>query len=123
MDNLTSLIKTEIEKQYGNLMEFSKKVGIPYSTLANALEKGVGGTGYRTVVKICDQLGIARVSDENILFINREFSSIVDKMCALDSAGIHALTTVLNVEHQRCTGKEDPATSDYGSIAFAQQQL
>ena len=58
MDKITQLIKTEIKKQYKSVHKFSKASGIPYSTLSNALSKGIGGTSYETVIKICQMLNI-----------------------------------------------------------------
>ena len=52
MDSITNLIKSEIKRQYKSLRQFSEQSGIPYSTLSNALTKGIGGTSYDTVVKM-----------------------------------------------------------------------
>lgn len=58
MDYKTELIKNEIENQYRSVREFAIRVGIPYTTLKSALEKGIGGTAVDTVIKICDELEI-----------------------------------------------------------------
>lgn len=47
LDNITQLIKTEIKKQYKSVRKFSEKSGIPYSTLSNALYKGIGATSQK----------------------------------------------------------------------------
>jgi lambda repressor-like predicted transcriptional regulator len=52
VDSITKLIKTEIKRQYKSVRKFSEESGIPYSTLSNALSKGIGGTSYDTVIKI-----------------------------------------------------------------------
>ncbi len=41
-DSITNLIKSEIKRQYKSLRKFSEESGIPYSTLSNALSKGIG---------------------------------------------------------------------------------
>ena len=51
VDSITKLIKTEIKRQYKSVRKFSEESGIPYSTLSNALSKGIGGTSYDTVIK------------------------------------------------------------------------
>ena len=52
MDSITILIRDEIKRQYKSVKKFSEVSGIPYSTLSNALTKGVGGTSYDTVIRI-----------------------------------------------------------------------
>ena len=70
MDSITELIKNEIKRQYKSVRKFSEVSGIPYSTLSNALTKGVGGTSYDTVVKMCKLLDIKQTIDSDIvLFI------------------------------------------------------
>ena len=76
MDSITLLIRDEIKKQYGSIKKFSDKSGIPYSTLSNALSKGIGGTSYDTVVKICKLLNIKQVFDENVGMFNKQFYEI-----------------------------------------------
>ncbi len=119
MDTLTALIKTEISNKYGTLANFSKKSGIPYSTLANALIKGVGGTGYNTVLKICDLLGIKQANETDRIYFNDEFKSFYEKLTELDKAGIHTVCTVLNVEYRRVKGLEDPEVRGLHGIEYA----
>ena len=58
VDSITKLIKTEIKRQYKSVRKFSEESGIPYSTLSNALSKGIGGTSYDTVIRICKLLNL-----------------------------------------------------------------
>jgi len=58
LDSITILIRDEIKRQYKSVKKFSEVSGIPYSTLSNALSKGVGGTSYDTVIKICKLLNL-----------------------------------------------------------------
>ena len=37
------------------------KLGIPYSTLATALERGLDGMAYGTVIKMCDELMLSPI--------------------------------------------------------------
>ena len=119
MDTLTALVKTEISNKYGTLANFSKQSGIPYSTLANALIKGVGGTSYTTVLKICDLLGIKQANENSRIYFNEEFRDFYEKLTELDKAGIHTVCTVLNVEYQRCKGQTDPQVKGFQGIEFA----
>ena len=120
MDNLTETIKEEIKKQYGNLMEFSRAIGIPYSTLSNALTKGVGGTSYNTVVRICQSLGIRQAMDEDLVIFNREFHDFYEKLTELDKAGVHTVIAVLNAEYLRCVGKMDPSVKGFSGVGYVE---
>ncbi len=120
MDSITKLIKDEIKAQYKNLAKFAEASGIPYSTLSNALAKGVGGTSYDTVVKICKMLGIQQSYDSDIVLFNREFHDFYTKLTQLDRQGIHTVCAILNAEYFRCTqDSEDPTVKGYNGIGYA----
>lgn len=63
------VLKREILKQYRSVRQFSLDMGIPYSTLVTALERGIDGMAYGTVIKMCDKLNLNPVDflplDEN----------------------------------------------------------
>ena len=61
MDALTQLIRSEIKRQYKSVRKFAIEMEIPPSTLISALNKGIGGTSFDTVVSICEVLGIKTV--------------------------------------------------------------
>ena len=42
MDELTTLIKNEIKRQYRSVRQFSMAIGVPQSTIVTALQKGIG---------------------------------------------------------------------------------
>ncbi len=119
MDSITVLIKNEIKAQYKSLSKFSEASGIPYSTLSNALAKGVGGTSYDTVVKICQLLNIKQSCDSDILLFNSEFYDIYQKLTKLDDQGVHTVQTVLNVEYNRCVGADNSSIKAFNGIGFA----
>ncbi len=121
MDSITTLIKNEIKSQYKNIRRFSEASGIPYSTLSNALTKGVGGTSYDTVVKICRLLNIKQSCDDVILHFNGEFYDIYQKLTKLDEQGVHTIRTVLNVEYNRCLNSEQPSIKAFNGIGIAKQ--
>ena len=108
MDSITGLIKSEIKRQYRTVMNFAKASGIPYSTLSNALTKGVSGTSYGTVMKICKLLDIKQTYDRDqvlyndLVLFSKDFHDIYTMLTALDDHGLHTVTTVLKVEHDRC---------------------
>ena len=118
MDSVTSLIKNEIKKQYGSIKKFSEKSGIPYSTLSNALSKGVGGTSYDTVVKMCKSLNLKQVFSESISLFNEQFFEIYSMLSSLDEQGLHTVETILSVEYARCQNSSSPSTRSFGGVGF-----
>lgn len=52
------ILKKEILRQYRSVRQFSLEMNIPYSTLVTALERGIEGMAYGTVIKICDKLSL-----------------------------------------------------------------
>lgn len=51
-------IKKEILRQYRSVRQFALEMGIPYSTLVTALERGIDGMAYGTVIRMCDKLSL-----------------------------------------------------------------
>lgn len=114
------LIKNEIKKQYKSVSKFSESSGIPYSTLSNALSKGVGGTSYDTVVKICRILNIKQAYDSDLVLFNSEFHDVYKKLTQLDEQGVHTVCTVLNVEYNRCSKENNDASiKAFNGIGYA----
>ncbi len=52
------ILKKEILGQYRSVRKFALELNIPYSTLVTALERGIEGMAYGTVIRICDKLSL-----------------------------------------------------------------
>ena len=52
------ILKQEILKQYKSVRQFAIEMEIPYSTLVPALDRGIEGMAYGTVIRICDRLSL-----------------------------------------------------------------
>jgi DNA-binding phage protein len=105
LDKFTQLIKTEIKRQYKSVRQFSEKSDIPYSTLSNALSKGIGGTSFETVLKICSLLGLKHMYNIHSDEFDEKMYDMLAMLSALDERGMHTIKTVLRVEYDRCTSK------------------
>lgn len=117
------LIKNEIKAQYKSVRKFSEESGIPYSTLSNALSKGVGGTSYDTVVKICQLLDIKQSYDQDIILFNNKFHDIYSKLTMLDERGLHTVCAILNIEYERCAEEEgDSIIKAFNGIGYANKK-
>lgn len=120
MDSITELIKSEVKKQYKSVRQFSEKSGIPYSTLSNAFSKGIGGTSYDTVLKICKMLNLKQVYDADLTIFNDKFFEVCSMLSELDEQGVHTVKTVLTVEYNRCkSNKEEPVVKAHNGLSFA----
>ena len=120
MDSITLLIRDEIKRQYKSVKKFSDASGIPYSTLSNALAKGIGGTSYDTVLKICKLLNLKQFYDADLTIFNDRFYEICSMLSELDEQGVHTVKTVLTIEHRRCTKHDtDTTVKPFNGISFA----
>lgn len=52
------ILKKEILRQYRSVRQFAMELNIPYSTLVTALERGIEGMAYGTVIRMCDKLSL-----------------------------------------------------------------
>ena len=60
MDSKTKaeILKGVILSRYKSIRQFAVAMNIPYSTLITALERGVDGMAYSTVISICEALSL-----------------------------------------------------------------
>lgn len=98
MDELTKLIKTEIKKQFRSVRQFSMYIGVPQSTIVTALQKGIGGTSFETIMHICDVLDIKPVAGEKLIFMDGEKRELLERYTKLDEAGKKAVRAVAAIE-------------------------
>ncbi|MBQ1923881.1 MAG: helix-turn-helix transcriptional regulator [Lachnospiraceae bacterium] len=54
--NKTQVLKTVILQRYRSVRQFAAVMDIPYSTLVTALERGIEGMAYSTVIRMCEAL-------------------------------------------------------------------
>lgn len=106
MNELTKLIKTEIKKQFRSVRQFSMYIGVPQSTIITALQKGVGGTSFETVMHMCEVLNIKPVPGDNPVFLDREKRELLDRYARLDKAGKEAVRALAAIELLRVSDPE-----------------
>ena len=99
---MTEEIKNGIKAHYQSLRKFAEESDIPYSTLTNCLSKGISGTAYSTVAKICNMLDIKQETDTDLETFDEKYDDLYRKLTALDKMGIHTVETILDVETTRC---------------------
>ena len=101
MDELTMLIKNEIKRKYKSVRQFAAAIDIPQSTIISAMRKGIGGTAFDTVIKMCSALGI-KLSVNSGVFMDKEKSELLETFGELDERGRDTVKAVCNVELLRC---------------------
>ena len=106
MDELTKLIKTEIKKQFRSVRQFSLFIGVPQSTIVTALQKGIGGTSFETIMHICEVLDIKPVQSDNTVFLDGEKRELLDRYARLDKEGKKAVRAVAAIEFLRVSDAE-----------------
>lgn len=69
-------LKELIVKQYGTMKDFTDHIGVPNSTFANILRRGVNNANVLTIIKICQALGISTdaLAEGKIVPIERQIS-------------------------------------------------
>lgn len=60
--NKAELLKKAILAQYRSVRQFAIEMNIPYSTLVTALERGIEGMAYGTVIRMCEKLSLNPVT-------------------------------------------------------------
>lgn len=106
MDNLTKLVRDKITRQYRSVRQFAFAVDIPLSTINSALHNGVGGSSFDTVMRICKILGIKAMSDDAALYLTDDTEKLLTQYAKLDDYGRHTISSVMQVEYDRCKDKE-----------------
>ena len=71
------ILKGVILSRYKSIRQFAVAMDIPYSTLITALERGVDGMAYNTVIRICDALSLNPL----------DFSPLEERFLKLNKAG------------------------------------
>ena len=101
MDEFTMLVKNEIKRQYKSVRQFAAAIDVPQSTIISSLKKGIGGTSFDTVIKICTALGI-KLSMNSGVFMDKEKTELLETFGELDDRGKYTVKSVCNVELLRC---------------------
>lgn len=72
------MLKSSILKQFKSLRQFCLEQKIPYSTLMTALDRGIDGMAYGTVMRICDVLSLNPVDFTSVESDDKLSSKILE---------------------------------------------
>lgn len=107
MNDLSQIISEEIKKQYKSIRKFSEEVDIPQTTIVSAINKGVKGTAYETVIKICEKLNIELVNYSSHIVMTDDVINLINMYNNLDEKGAHAVMAFASMEFNRSKGNDD----------------
>jgi hypothetical protein len=109
------VLKKEILRQYRSVRQFAMEMGIPYSTLVTALERGIEGMAYGTVIKMCDKLSLNPVDFTSLerdaslgaqLLENRVMQNYVKlNQCGRDKV-LELMDDFVQIDKYRAKGKK-----------------
>ena len=77
------LLKQAVLNKYKSVRAFAIDMNIPYSTLATAMDRGIDGMAYGTVIRMCERLGLNPLD-----FTPGSFSLYISDSFAYEKAGI-----------------------------------
>ena len=105
MDNLTTIVRDEISRQYRSVRQFAFAVGVPLSTINSALHNGVGGSSCLVASgkKCCKTLGIKAMADDAAFYLTDDTEQLLTQYAKLDDYGRHTVASVMQVEYERCS--------------------
>ena len=86
------ILKGVILSKYKSIRQFAVLMNIPYSTLITALERGVDGMAYSTVIRICEALSLnpldfTPLEEGNSLSSQIATRRVMEKYWKLNKAG------------------------------------
>ena len=108
-------LKREILRQYRRIRQYALELNIPYSTLVTALERGIEGMAYGTVIKMCDKLSLNPVNftsleNEDTLGAMLLENRVMQYYMKLNQEGrdkvLDLMEDFLQIEKYQATGKK-----------------
>ena len=95
------ILKRVLLSRYQSIRQFAVEMGIPYSTLITALERGVDGMAYSTVIRICEALSLnpidfSPLDEEDALSSQITTRRVMDRYWKLNKAGRKRILDIMD---------------------------
>ena len=99
--NKAEILKGVILSRYKSIRQFAVEMGIPYSTLITALERGVDGMAYSTVIRICEALSLnpidfSPLDEEDALSSQIATKRVMERYWKLNKAGRKRILDIMD---------------------------
>lgn len=94
------ILRRVILSRYKSVRRFAVEMNIPYSTLVTALERGIDGMAYSTVIRICEALMLNPVDFSSLeegdgLSMQITTKRVMEKYNRLNKAGRRRMMDIL----------------------------
>ena len=95
------ILKGVILSRYKSIRQFAVEMNIPYSTLITALERGVDGMAYSTVIRICEALSLnpldfSPLEEGNSVSSQITTRKVMDRYWVLNKAGRKRILEIMD---------------------------
>jgi predicted transcriptional regulator len=95
------ILKGVILSRYKSIRQFAVTMNIPYSTLITALERGIDGMAYSTVIRICEALALnpldfTPLDEGNSLSSQIQTRRVMEKYWMLNKTGRKKVLDILD---------------------------
>ena len=95
------ILKGVILSRYKSIRQFAVEMGIPYSTLITALERGVDRMAYSTVIRICEALSLnpidfSPLDEEDALSSQIATKRVMERYWKLNKAGRKRILDIMD---------------------------
>lgn len=102
--DIETRLKDLILQKYGTMKDFSSAIGIPNSTLANIMRRGIQNANVLNIIKICQALGISTdaLAEGNIVPLTQQPKVILSVESIIDMAKMQ----IIDADSITLNGKE-----------------
>lgn len=80
METVELELKQLILSRYKSILDFSKSIGMPYSTIDSIFKRGVANASITNIIKICNALGISADQLGNGQIVYAEKTASVEQL-------------------------------------------
>lgn len=108
-------LKELILSRYENVIDFTKKIGMPNSTFASILHRGVSKASINNIIKICQELEISADELSNGKIVPQSHPKEIER--PQDIQDVLSIAK-MNIAYKKLTLDGEPLTKDDIEIIF-----
>ena len=91
-------LKTLIIEKYGTVSSFTSEIGMPNSTFATIMKKGIHNASIQSIILLCQSLGISAdaLAEDRIVFTNQDAIKEVSDLLSVMRMNINTYNLTLD---------------------------
>ena len=109
---IEDVLRDLIVEKFGSVVAFARHLGVPNSTIASILQRGVRNASVTNVVRICNALGISADELAEGRITPKSKTECVDIAVWLGQMRSHLMTTAISLDGVELTEEERMALYD-----------